>query len=202
VIRIMTTGGQFTFPVRGRDSFDAELFFSASFTFKNKNNKIYRTMILPVVLYGCETWSFTLREERRLRVFENRVLRRIFGPNRDEVTGEWRKLHNEELNDRYCSPNNIRVTKSRRMRWAGHVAGMGKRRGVYRVLVGRSEGKRPLGRPRRRWEDNIKMDLQEVRCEGMDWIELAQDRDRWRVVVSAVMDLPVSYNSGNFLASR
>ena len=99
--------------------------------------KIYRTTILPVVLYGCETWSFTLREERRLRVFENRVLRRVFGPNRGEVTGEWRKLHNEELNDLYCSPNIVRVIKSRRMRWAGHVARMGERRGVYRVLVGR-----------------------------------------------------------------
>jgi len=115
---------------------------------------------LPVVLYGCETWSLTLREECRLRVFENRLLRRIFGSKRDEVTGDWRKLHKEELNDLYCSPNIVRVIKSRRMRWAGHVARMGERRGVYRVLVGKPEGKRPLGRPRRRWEDNIKMDLQ------------------------------------------
>jgi len=139
---------------------------------------IYRTITLPVVLYGCETWSLTMREERRLSGFENRVLRRIFGPKRDEVTGEWRKLHNEELNDLYCSPNIVRVIKSRRMRWAGHVAHMGERRGVYRVLVGKPEGKRPLGRPRHRWEDNIKMELQEVGCGGMDWIELAQDRDR------------------------
>jgi len=95
----------------------------------------------------------------RLRVFENKVLRRIFGPKRDEVTGEWRKLHNEELNCLYCSPNTVRVIKSRRMRRAGHVARMGKGRGVYGVLVGKPEGKRPLGRPRRRWEDNIKMDL-------------------------------------------
>ena len=95
-------------------------------------------------------------------MFENRVLRRIFGPKRDGVTGEWRKLHNEELNDLYCSPNIVRVIKRRRMRWAGHVARMGDRRGVYRVLVGKPEGKRPLGRPRRRWEDNIKMDLQQV----------------------------------------
>jgi len=145
---------------------------------------------LPVVLYGCETWSLTLREERRLRLFENRVLRRIFGPKRDEVTGEWRKLHNEELNDLYCSPNCVWVIKSR-MRWAGHVARMGERRGVYRVLVGKPEGKRPLGRPRRRWEDNIKMNLQEVGCGGMDWIELAQDRDRWRTLVNAVMNLRV-----------
>ena len=113
--------------------------------------KIYRTIILPVVLYGCETWSLTLREERRLRVFENRVLRRVFGPKRDEVTGEWRKLHNEELNDLYSLlPNIVRVVKSRRMRWAGHVARMGEDRGVHRVLMGKPEGKRPLGRPRRR----------------------------------------------------
>jgi len=146
---------------------------------------------LPVVLYGCETWSLTLREERRLRVFENRVSRRIFGPKRDEVTGEWRKLHNEELNDLYCSPNIVRGIKSRIMRWAGHVARMGEGRDVYRILVGKPEGKRPLGRPRRRWEDNVKMDLQEVGCGGMAWIELAQDRDRWWALVDAVMNLRV-----------
>jgi len=110
---------------------------------------------------------------------------------KDEVTGEWRKLHNEELNDVYCSPNIVRGTKSRRMRWAGNVVGMGARRGVYRVLVGKPERKRLLGRPRRRWEDNIKMDRKEVGCEGMDWIELAQDRDSWRAVVYAVMNLRV-----------
>ena len=98
---------------------------------------IYRTIILPIVLYGCETWSLTLRKERRLRVFENRMLRRIFGPKRDEVTGEWRKLHNEELNDLYCSHNIVRVLKSRRIRWAGHVARIGERRDVYRILVGK-----------------------------------------------------------------
>jgi len=103
-----------------------------------------------------------LREEHRLRVFENRVLRRIFGPKRNEVIGEWRKLHNEELNDLYSSPNIIQVIKSRRMKWVGHVAHMGERRGACRVLVGKPEGKRLLGRPRYRWEDNIKMDLQEV----------------------------------------
>jgi len=101
------------------------------------------------------------------------VLRRIFGPRRDEVTGEWRRLHNEELNDLYCSPNNVRVIKSRRMRWAGHVARMGEERGVYGVLVGKPEGKRPLGRPRRRFVDNINMDLQEVECGYIDWIGLA-----------------------------
>ena len=130
--------------------------------------KIYRNIILPVVLYGCETWSLTLREERRLRVFENRMLRRVFGPKRDEVRGEWRKLHNEKLNDLYSSPNIVRVIKSKRMRWAGHVARVGERRGVYVVLVGNPKGKRTLGRPRRRLEDNTKMDLQEVGCGGMD----------------------------------
>jgi hypothetical protein len=123
---------------------------------------IYRTIILPIVLYGFETWTLTLREERRLRVFENRLLRRVFGSKRDEVTGEWRKLNNEELNDLYYLPNIVQVVKLRRMRWAGHVARMGEERGVHRVLVGKHEGKRPLGRSRRRWEDNIKMDLQEV----------------------------------------
>jgi len=108
-------------------------------------------MILPVVLYGCEAWSLTLREERKLRVFENMVLRRIFGSRREEVTAEWRRLHNEELNDLYSSHNIVRVIKSRRMRWAGHVAPMGEERGVYRVLVGKPERKRPLGRPRCRW---------------------------------------------------
>ena len=125
-----------------------------------------RTIILPVVSYGCENWSLTLREERRLWVFENRVPRRIFGPKRNEVTGEWRKLHDEELNDLYCSPNITRVIKSRRMRWAGHVTRMGERRDAYRFLVGKPEGKRPLGRPRHRWDDNIKMNLQEVGWGG------------------------------------
>jgi len=111
---------------------------------KNLKIKIYRTIILPVVLHGCETWSLTLREERRLRVFEKRVLRRVFGPKRDGVTGEWKKVHNEELRDLYSLPNILRVVKSRRMRWAGHVARMGDGRGVHRVLVGKPEGKRPL----------------------------------------------------------
>jgi hypothetical protein len=110
----------------------------SSFLSRNIKIKTYRTIILPVVLYGCETWSLTLRERRRLGVFENMVLRRIFGSKKDEVTGEWRKLHNEELNDLYCSPNMIRVIKSRRIRWAGHVACMWKRIGVYRLLVGKT----------------------------------------------------------------
>jgi len=120
---------------------------SSSLLPKNLKITIYRTITLPVVLYGCETWSLALREERRLRVFENRVLRRIFGPKRDEVTGEWRKLHNEELNDLYSSPNIVRVIKSRKIRWVGHMARMGERRDVYRVLVGKPEGKSHLGDP-------------------------------------------------------
>jgi len=120
---------------------------SSSLLFKNLKIKIYRTTILPVVLYGCETWSLTLREEHRLRVFENWVLRRVFGPKRDEVIGEWRKLHNEELSDLYSLPIIAQVVKSRRMRWVGHVACMGDGRGVHRVLVWKPEGKRPLGRP-------------------------------------------------------
>ena len=142
------------------------IILSSSLLSKNLKIKIYRTIILPVVLYGCETWSLTLREEHRLRLFENRVLRRIFGPKRDEVAGEWRKLHNEELNILYCSPNIVQLIKSRRMRCAGHVARMGERRGVYRVLVGKPEGWRTLGSPWHRWEDNLKMDLQEVGCGG------------------------------------
>ena len=124
-------------------------------------------------------------------LFENGVLRRIFGPKRDEVTGEWRKLHSEELKGLYSSPNIVRVIKSRRMRWVGHVARMGEWRGVYRVLVGKPEGKRPMGRPRRRWEDNIRMDLQDVGLGYEDWIGRAQDRDRWRALVCAVRNLRV-----------
>ena len=124
-------------------------------------------------------------------MFENRVLRRVFELKRDEVIGEWRKRHIEELNELYCSPNIVRVIKSRRMRWVGHVACMGEGRGVYRVLVGKREGKRSLGRPRGRWKDDIKMDLQRVGYGGMDWVELAEDRDRWRALVNVVMNLRV-----------
>ena len=136
-------------------------------------------------------WDLSDWEERKLRVLENMVLRRIFGSRRDEVTGEWMRLHNEELNDLYCSPDIVRVITSRRMRWAGHVARMGEERGVYRVLVGKPEGRIPLGRPRRRWVDNIRMDLQEVGYRYMNWTGLAQDRDRWRTLMSAVMNLRV-----------
>jgi hypothetical protein len=115
-----------------------------------------------LVLYGCETWYQIVREEYKLRVFENRVLRRIFGSKRDEVTGGWRKLHNEELHNSYSSPSIVRIIKSRRMRWVGHVARMGEKRNEYRLLVRKPEGKRPIGRPRRRLIDNIKMDLLEI----------------------------------------
>ncbi|KAJ4447357.1 hypothetical protein ANN_09363 [Periplaneta americana] len=158
---------------------------------KNLKVRIYKTVILLVVLYGCETWTLTLREEYRLRVFENKVLRKIFGAKRDEVTGEWRKLHNTELHALYSSPDIIRNIKSRRLRWTGHVARMGESRNGYRVLVGRPEGNRPLGRPRRKREDNIKMDLREVGYDDRDWINLAQDRDRWRAYVRAAMNLRV-----------
>jgi hypothetical protein len=131
-----------------------------------------------------------LREEHRLRIFENRVLMRMFEPKREE-DGSWRKLHNDELHDLYSSPNIVRVIKSRSMRWVGHVARMGEIRGVYRDLVGRPEGKSPLGRPRRRWEDNIKMDLREIDIDVANWIRLAQDRVRWRAFVNTVMSLRV-----------
>ena len=134
-------------------------------------------------------------------MFENRVLGRKFGPKRDEVTGESRKLHNEELNDLYFSSNIVRVVKLRRMRWAGHVARMGEKRCACSVLVAKTEGKRPLGRSRRRWEDNIKMGLQEVGCGSMGSSDLAQDRNRCRALVNAVMNLRVAYNEGNFLMS-
>jgi hypothetical protein len=152
--------------------------------------RIYKTIILPVVLYGCKTWSLTLREEHRQRVFEDKVLR-IFGPKSDEVTRGWKKLHNEKLCDSYSSPSIISIIKSRRMRWVGNVAQMGEKRNAYRLLVGKPQGKRPLGRPRRRWVDNIKMDLLEIGWGSVDWIYLAQDRDKWRVLVNAVMNLRV-----------
>jgi hypothetical protein len=132
-----------------------------------------------------------LKEERRLIVFENSVLGKIFGPKRDEVTNERRKIRNEELIDLYCSPNIVWVVKSRRMRWSGHVARMGERRGVYRALMGKSEGERPLGRPRLKWENNIKMNLLGVGCGSMDWIELAEVRDRWWALVNAVTNFRV-----------
>jgi hypothetical protein len=121
---------------------------------RNIKVKIYKTVILPFVWYGCETCSLTLREEHRLRVFENMVLRRMFGPRRDEIIGEWKELHNEELHILYSSPNVIRQIKSRRIKWAGHVACLGEEGQVYRILVGKPKGKRPLGKPRCKWDQN------------------------------------------------
>ena len=150
----------------------------------------YKTIVLPIALYDCDTWSFTLREEHRLRVYANKVLRKIFGAKRDEITGERRKLHNSELYALYSSPNIIRSLKSGRLTWAGHVARMEQSRNAYRVLVRKPEGKRPLGRPRQ-WEDNIKMDLRKLGCDPRDWIALAEDRDQWRVNVRTVTNLRV-----------
>jgi hypothetical protein len=175
-------------------SFSAKSFVF-QFAIQNFKDQDIQTYNLPLVLYGCEAWSLTLREECRLRVFKNRELRRIFGSKRDEVTEEWKKLHNDELNYLYSSPNIVQVIKSRRMRWVGHVACMGEGRGVHRVLVGKPEARRP----RHRWEDNIKINLQEVGCGDMDWIELAQDRNRWWAIVNAVMNLLNSIKCGEFL---
>ena len=169
--------------------YSLEKILSSRLLSKKLKLKTYKTIILPVVLYGCETWSLTLREEHRLRVFENKILRKIFGAKKDEITEEWRKLHNAELHALYSSPNKIRSIKSRRLRWAGHVARMEQSRNAYRV--GKPEGKRRLGRPRHRWEDNIKMDLREVGCDPGEWIDLAEDRDPWRAYVMAVMNLRV-----------
>jgi hypothetical protein len=158
------------------------------FSFKNLKIKLYKTITYLLVLYWCQIRSLTLGEEHRLAVFENRVQRRTFVWKRDEVTGGCRKLHNEEFHNLYSSLNIIRMIKSRRMRWVGHVARMGTTGNAYRIFVGKPERKRPLGRPRRMWEDN-KMVLREIELGGMDWIDLAQDRDQWRAVVNTVMNL-------------
>jgi hypothetical protein len=147
--------------------------------------KIYETIILPSVLYGCETWSLTLREEHRLRVFENRVLWRIFGPKRDEGIGEWRKL----LHNFYSSTDIIMHIKSRRMRWVRHVEHVGEERKLYSVLIAKPEGKRPLGRLKHRCENVIKLDLNGDWRVGGEWIESTQDRDRWWALVKTVMNL-------------
>jgi hypothetical protein len=145
---------------------------------KNTKIKIYKTLILSVVLYGCDTRSLTLGEDHGRRIFEDRVLRKIVGPKRNEVTGDWRRLHSEEIYDAYSPPNIIRVIKSRIMRLAGHVARIGDRRGADRVLLRMLDGKRPLGRRRHRWDYNITIDLRKVESVGLDWIDLAQNRDR------------------------
>jgi hypothetical protein len=156
---------------------------SSRLLLKNEKIMICKTIILHVVLYGCETWSLTFTVDRRLRVFENKVPSRILGPKRDEVTGGWRKLHNEEVHDFYPSPSIIRMVKSRRMRGVGHVARMGEKREACRLLVGKSEGKSPLGRPRRRKVNNIRIDLGEVGWGDLDWVGLA--------LVNSVLNLRV-----------
>jgi hypothetical protein len=157
---------------------------------RNVKIKIYRTIILPVVLYGCESWSLTLRKECRPRVFENRVLRRIFGPKRDEVTGEWRRLDNKELYAVYSSPDIIRMIKLRRLRWAGHVAHVRERRGAYIILVGDMREGDHLEDPGLEGRIMLKWIFESL-DGGKDWIDLAQDRDRWRPFVNAVMNLQV-----------
>jgi len=149
---------------------------------KNLKIKIYRTIILPVVFYGCEIWSLTRREERKLRVFEDMLLRRIFGPRRDEVTGEWKRSHNEELNELYSSLNIVQVIISRRMRWAGHVVRMGEERGVYRVLLGKPEG-------RNHWE-NLGID---------GWIILGWISRKWDVDIGTGLGWPRIEKGGGHL---
>jgi hypothetical protein len=153
---------------------------------ENLKIKIYDTIILPVVLYGCETLSLILREEHR--VFENRVLRRIFGPKREEVAGGWRSLYNEELHNLYTSTDITWVNKSRRMRWTVHLARIEVMRNAYNNLVVKPEGKRPLGRHRRRRKDNIRIDLRKLEWEGVDRLYLNQDRDQWQALVNTVMN--------------
>ncbi|KAJ4450972.1 hypothetical protein ANN_02407 [Periplaneta americana] len=166
------------------------LFFSEQERLEGVTGKEYtksEAESVPIVSQA----SYQLECIVQLMVFENKVLRKIFGAKRDEVTGEWRKLHNTELHELYSSPDIIRNIKSRRLRWAGHVARMGESRNAYRVLVGRPKGKRPLGRPRRRWEDNIKMYLRKVRYDDREWVDLAQDKNQWRAYVRAALNLQV-----------
>jgi hypothetical protein len=153
---------------------------------KNLKIRIYKTIILPLVLYGCETWSLTLREEYRLRVFENRVLRKIFGPKGDDLTGNWRKLHNEELRDSYNWNNQVEEDEM-----SDSCSKNGGDEELVYVIGGKIRGKRPLGRPRRWCVDNIRLDLEEVGWGDVDWIGLAQDRNRWRALVNSVLKLRV-----------
>jgi hypothetical protein len=157
-----------------------------------RSGSLYKTWYLRLLKLNFFVFvvdcPLTLREECRLRVFENRVLRRIFGPGREEDR-LWRTLHNDELHSLYSSPNIVMVIKSRRMRWVGYVACMGEGRGVYRVLVERPKGKRPLGRPRNRQEDNIKMDPREIGIDGVNWMQLAWDVAQWWAFVSMIMNL-------------
>ena len=157
---------------------------------KNLKTKIYKTIILPVVINGCGTWSLTLREECRLRVFENRILRRILGPKRDE-NGEWRRLHNKELHSLYRSADIVTVIKSRRLRWAEQVVRMKAGMSAFKILKRKPTGKRPLARYRRRLEDNIRMDL-EIGINAGNWVDSAQGRNYWRALVNAALNFRVS----------
>jgi len=141
--------------------------------------KIYRTVILPVILYGCESWSTTLAVEHTLRVFENKVLRKVYGPKRDEMTGEWRRLHNKELHGLYDSPDIVKIIKSETTKVGRPCCSDGEKRRLYSILVGRPDGKRPLGRPGRRFEDNIRRDLREVGVRDENLLDIAQDKLQW-----------------------
>ena len=151
--------------------------------------KIYKIM-LSVVLHGCKTTSLTLREERTLNVFESRILRRVFGSKRDE-NGQWRRLHNEDLHCLYHLPNIVREIKSRRQRWASHVVRMEEGRSAFKILTGNPTGMRPLGTPRHRWEDNLRLNLKEIGISTRDWVDSAQDRDYWRALKTAALNFQV-----------
>jgi hypothetical protein len=149
--------------------------------YKNLKIKIYETIISPVLFYACEAWSLTLRKAHRLRIFENRILRRIFGPKRDS-NGEWKRLQNEELHSLYRSPNIVSVIKSKRLKWTGHVARMEEGRSTSKLLSAKPTGKIFFRESRRRWEDNIRMDLEEICINSGNWVNSAQDRGYWRAL--------------------
>jgi hypothetical protein len=140
---------------------------------------IDKTVVFPLVFHGCESWPVTFSEDCGLMAFKNRVLSGMLGTKKEEVTGGWTELYNVEHHTLYFSPNIFRVIKSRRMRWVGHVAHMVYKRYEYRIFIGKPEGRRPLGRSGNWWEDNIKVDLEEIQWEDVDWIYLAKDRDQW-----------------------
>jgi hypothetical protein len=164
---------------------------------KDNINRNIKDLDLLLVLYGCETWSHTPREEQT--VFGKKVRRRIFESKRDEVVEVWRRMHNEELHNLYTPQNIIRMMKSKMVRWVVHVACMGEMRHACNILIGKPKGKKPLGRPRYRWEDNSRVDVRENGWEGVGWIHLVQDRDQWWALVNVVMNLPIPKKVGNFL---
>ena len=170
--------------------YSAHTLLSSGLHSKNLKIKINKIITFAVVLYGCETWSLILRDISNVKVSENRILRRIFGPKRD-ANGEWRRFHNEELHSLYRSPN-VRVIKSRRLRWAGHVARIEEDGSAFKILIGKRTGRRPLRRPWRIWEVNIRMNLKEIGVNARNWVDSAQDRDYWRNPVNAILNLRVS----------